>query len=314
MGVGGQTPWGSETLPSYTVTIKTFNNSSTIPNDTAINNNKYFLISHIGASSATALSKSDLVEKIPSLATNHPYIAIRLYKSGSPGFDGLKPYKIKGIKESAGANGVGVQVEVLDDADLIPTAMYHTTVENGGSDETIADVTLEIGALEFEGTHPHLYPESQITLTSTTTASTVIRRFKNDSFTANKYESASSYLRIETKDIDFGSPSIEKILYKVELTASFQGDMSIGFATNNQDFLQGNHLYKDGTGLDYITGTGVMTRYNLYFSPNRTALRNGPDGLNIQSVRLKIMPRPGYSLSKININDLSISYREKGIR
>ena len=81
-------------------------------------------------------------------------------------------------------------------------------------EETIT-LPIEIGDTILTGKHPYLYPDNQISATTLTSSIMRVRKFENDVIAANKLNASSAKLRIETKDIDFGSPSIEKILYKI---------------------------------------------------------------------------------------------------
>ena len=57
-----------------------------------------------------------------------------------------------------------------------------------------------------------------------------------------------------------------------------------------------------------------MRKYTFYFNADKSPIRRGVVGDQINSIRFKLMPETGDSISTLNLNDISILYREKGAR
>ena len=315
----GQTPWASTEVESYSnCTIKVFNNASTITGDSTAAN-AYFLITHVSGNAVTSSNIADYVLGFKNLTSN---IALRL-SGGSVSFDAANVYKIKDIKESEGDNGTGVQVNIITSSGVAPSDVYRLNVENAGpADQTSTSVTLEIANIIVSGNNPNLYPNNQISANTTTSGNMRVRKFENDVVMANKLSSTSGFLRIETKDIDFGSPSVEKILYKIELTASFVGKLQVQWAANNNAFTGSNKMFtSNGSTSVNVASTDPfnpnslnMRKYTFYFNADKSPIRRGVVGDQINSIRFKLMPETGDSISTLNLNDISILYREKGAR
>ena len=57
-----------------------------------------------------------------------------------------------------------------------------------------------------------------------------------------------------------------------------------------------------------------MRNYTYSFNEDTSTYRRGVVGDQINSIRFKLMPETGDSISTLNLNDISILYREKGAR
>ena len=130
--------------------------------------------------------------------------------------------------------------------------------------------------------------------------------------------SAASSIDLQTRDIDFGEPSVRKKIYKVYV--SYKGDgsaVTIGYRTNGEASATPSNFYKITSGTDGSTSGATDSNTPLHSSTAGTTdwlkaeLKPVSSINNINSIQLVF---GGTAAADFEINDVSIVYRGKNIK
>ena len=151
-------------------------------------------------------------------------------------------------------------------------------------------------------------------VSSTVTQGIAVREFMNNiSFTESPSSTGSNKLRLETKDIDFGTPGTEKKIYYVDITYSYAASsdsnpciMVYANINNSKTSIpEAGMIDSEGTsGLGPTTTlSSIDTNWatiRLYFNQNQI-----PQKVKSISILLKAVS----TVYNFKLNDISISYR-----
>ena len=122
-----------------------------------------------------------------------------------------------------------------------------------------------------------------------------------------------SAVKMITKDIDFGAPSVRKKIYKVYLTYKCSGAANIEayFLTNNSDYSSTNRkTFQDGT---YLTSNSLLTTSGDWVTAELKPTTSS-DANNIYSFKFVIDSDSGSVPTDFAINDISLVYRAKSVK
>tara|TARA_R100001530_G_C4253013_1_gene138370 strand:- start:196 stop:726 length:531 start_codon:yes stop_codon:yes gene_type:complete len=147
----------------------------------------------------------------------------------------------------------------------------------------------------------------------------LVYSYQGNSIKWRDYSSVTSSLNLQTKDIDFGHPSVRKKIYKVYLT--YRGD-----ATNVQvhygvdGITPASEFYTITSGTVGSTTGGTSAAKCIPFNAGtndwlKAELKPSSSINNVNSFRLKISGDGSNDISSdFEINDISIVYRIKSVK
>jgi len=132
----------------------------------------------------------------------------------------------------------------------------------------------------------------------------------SDFVTFDNESTTSTSFRYQTKDIDFGDPSVRKKIYKVYITyqSETSSNVEIKYAVNGNTTF--DKVFKDGTNFtsNKLDGTSNTNWNQAVLIPN-----NSSEASNIYSFALNFLAN-GTVPSDFKINDIVIIYRTKPIK
>lgn len=184
--------------------------------------------------------------------------------------------------------------------DHLFTNLFNISTISGSSGSKYFDITLKDEVMNVFT----IYVTYQVSLSATPNAT--LLKWNNESVT-DAYNTfySKSRVELETKDYDFGQPSVRKKVYKAYITYTGGDGEIVCYYQANQSgsFTKCTVLDSDGA-----TSTNA-NKLNNSANQTRAELRFGTGGNNIYSFALKFVS--ANNVSNFKVNDISLVYRIK---
>ena len=135
-------------------------------------------------------------------------------------------------------------------------------------------------------------------------------------YTFNINPQSAEVIQLITRDIDFGAPSIKKIIYTIYITyktsASEATNVKIIGAKNGSEVYDITFTEKEGWDGGFSGNTLSAPSRNAFV---KVAIKPSSSITDLYSLQLKIYSEDGTTVpSTFEIDDISITYRFKGVR
>lgn len=190
-----------------------------------------------------------------------------------------------------------------DQPNQLFTSMFTVGDIQGSSGSKYFDVTLR-SEVQISSGFTAVYLTDQVYLAATPNAT--LLKWNNESIT-DAYNTfySKSRVELETKDYDFGQPSVRKKVYKAYITYTGGDGEIICYYQANQSgsFTKCTVLDSDGAA------STNANKLNNSTNQTRAELRFGTGGNNVYSFALKFVS--ANNVSSFKVNDISLIYRIK---
>ena len=130
-----------------------------------------------------------------------------------------------------------------------------------------------------------------------------VKEFNNTVADGTSVESKAS-IRVETPEYTFDAPGVEKLFYKVSITAKAKDVFSVKAAFNGSNYFE-SLLFEGNNPTQFVGSTNDWQVSEWYVSTDRV-----PVGMDSVKIRIE----SNSNMHGFELNDVTIFYRRKGIR